>query len=306
MKKTSAKENHIPGVLEGTVQVSGGNIWYRVVGAGKKGVPLLTIHGGPGAPHEYLNPLKVLAEERPVVFYDQLGCGHSDRPSDPALWTVEHFVEELDLLRKALNMKQVHILGQSWGSMLAVEYMLCKEPAGVRSLILSGPYLSSPLWARDQRYWIDQLPADIRQTILECEDKKDYKNPAYQDAVMEFYKRHLCRMDPWPEDLLQSMEGMGMDVYEYMWGPSEFTLTGTLHQADLTPHLSRLSLPVLLTCGEFDEARPQTVALFQDLIPGARMHVFDGASHSHMLEQPEQACRIISSFISSAESQQIQ
>ena len=113
MKKTSAKENHIPGVLEGTVQVSGGNIWYRVVGAGKKGVPLLTVHGGPGAPHEYLNPLKALAEERPVVFYDQLGCGHSDRPSDPALWTVEHFVEELDLLRKALYLNQVPILGQS-------------------------------------------------------------------------------------------------------------------------------------------------------------------------------------------------
>lgn len=118
---------------------------------------------------------------------------------------------------------------------------------------------------------------------------------------MEFYKRHLCRMNPWPEDLLQSMEGMGMDVYEYMWGPSEFTMTGTLRQADLTPRLSRLSLPVLLTCGEFDEARPQTVALFQNLIPGALMQVFDGGSHSHMLEQPEKVCRIIGSFMSSAD-----
>ena len=301
MEIKSAKVNHIPTVQEGTVKVPGGNIWYLLVGAGKKGVPLLTVHGGPGAPHEYLNPLKALAEERPVVFYDQLGCGHSDRPSDLALWTVEHFVEELDLLRKALYLNQVHILGQSWGSMLAVEYMLRKEPSGVKSLILSGPYLSSPLWTRDQRCWIDQLPADIRQTILECEDKKDYKNPAYQDAVMEFYKRHLCRMNPWPEDLLQSMEGMGMDVYEYMWGPSEFTMTGTLRQADLTPRLSRLSLPVLLTCGEFDEARPQTVALFQNLIPGALMQVFDGGSHSHMLEQPEKVCRIIGSFMSSAD-----
>ena len=177
MEIKSAKVNHIPTVQEGTVKVPGGNIWYLLVGAGKKGVPLLTVHGGPGAPHEYLNPLKALAEERPVVFYDQLGCGHSDRPSDLALWTVEHFVEELDLLRKALYLNQVHILGQSWGSMLAVEYMLRKEPSGVKSLILSGPYLSSPLWSRDQRYWRDQLPAEIRQIILECEDKKTTKIP---------------------------------------------------------------------------------------------------------------------------------
>ena len=289
-------------VREGSVKVPGGNIWYRIVGAGKKGVPLLTVHGWPGAPHQYLKPLQALANQRPVIFYDQLGCGRSDRPEDRNLWTVERFTEELDILRHTLNLEEVHLLGQSWGSMLAVEYMLRKQPTGVRSLILSGPYLSSPLWAKDQRYWIDQLPKKIKQTILECEANKDFTHPDYQEAVMAFYRRHLCRMDPWPAELLESMEGMGVAVYQYMWGPSEFTLTGTLKEADLTPRLHLLHLPVLLTCGEFDEARPETVAYFQSLIPGARMHTFSGASHSHLLEQPQRVQRTLRSFLRSTDS----
>ena len=289
-------------INEGTVKVSGGNIWYRIVGAGTKGIPLLTVHGGPGAPHQYLNPLQDLADQRPVIFYDQLGCGRSDRPEDKSLWTVERFTEELDILRHTLNLEEVHLLGQSWGSMLAVEYLLRKRPSGIRSLILSGPYLSSPLWAKDQRYWIDQLPQKTRQTILDCETKADFNNPAYQDAVTEFYKRHLCRMDPWPPELMESMEGMGVDVYQYMWGPSEFTLTGTLKEADLTPQLHLLDLPVLLTCGQFDEARPETVTLFKNLIPGARMHTFRGASHSHLLEQPQSVQRTLCSFLRSTDS----
>ncbi len=295
-----AHKNH--NVREGFVKVPGGNIWYRIVGAGKKGIPLLTVHGGPGAPHQYLNPLKALANQRPVIFYDQLGCGRSDRPEDSSLWTVERFTEELDILRNTLNLEKVHLLGQSWGSMLAVEYMLRKKPTGVRSLILSGPYLSSPLWAKDQRYWIEQLPQKTRQTILECETNKDFTNPDYQDAVMEFYRHHLCRMDPWPSELMESMEGMGVEVYQYMWGPSEFTMTGTLTEADLTPQLHLLDLPVLLTCGEFDEARPQTVAYFQSLIPGAQMHSFPGASHSHLLEQPQRVQRTLRSFLRSTDS----
>ncbi|HPQ29064.1 MAG TPA: proline iminopeptidase-family hydrolase [Desulfobacteraceae bacterium] len=288
--------------IEGTVKVPGGNIWYKIVGADKKGIPLLTVHGGPGAPHQYLNPLQALANQRPVIFYDQLGCGRSDRPEDKNLWTVERFTEELDMLRHTLQLEKVHLLGQSWGSMLAVEYILRKKPSGIQSLILSGPYLSSPLWAKDQRNWIDQLPNKTKQTILKCEASEDFTNPAYQDVVMEFYKRHLCRMDPWPPELYQSMEQMSTDVYQYMWGPSEFTLTGTLKEADLTPQLPLLNLPVLLTCGQFDEAHPQTVALFKKLIPGARMHTFRGASHSHILEQPQRVRRTLCSFLRSTDS----
>jgi proline iminopeptidase len=244
-----------------------------------------------------MDPLKALSDERPVIFYDQLGCGRSDRPEDTTLWNVPRFVDELDALCNALELKKVHILGQSWGSMLAVEYMLRKQPSRVKSLILSGPYLSSPLWSKDQRDWIEELPASLKDTILKYEAEKNYGAPAYQEAVTAFYQLHLCRMDPWPEELLLSMEHMGTAVYEYMWGPSEFTLTGTLREADLTSRLSELSVPVLFTCGEFDEARPETVAYFQSLIPGSQMHVFQGASHSHILEQPNEYNAVIKAFL---------
>ena len=126
--------------------------------------------------------------------------------------------------------------------MLAVEYMLRKQPTGVRSLILSGPYLSSP-WGQGPALLDRSATQKIKQTILECEANKDFTHPDYQEAVMAFYRRHLCRMDPWPAELLESMEGMGVAVYQYMWGPSEFTLTGTLKEADLTPRLHLLHLP---------------------------------------------------------------
>src|SRR5215470_13623320 len=100
---------------EGFVAVEGGRVWYRIVGSGG-GIPLITLHGGPGAPHDYLEPLAALGDERPVIFYDQLGCGKSDRPTNPKLWRVERFVKELAQLRAALKIDRAHLLGQSWGS----------------------------------------------------------------------------------------------------------------------------------------------------------------------------------------------
>src|SRR5262249_10200477 len=126
-----AATQRAPVVREGKVAVEGGNVWYRIVGADKPGVPLLILHGGPGIPHDYLEPLDALANERPVVFYDQLGCGNSDRPKDKSLWTIEQFVDELAKVRAALKLDRVHILGHSWGTILAVEYMLKQKRDGV-------------------------------------------------------------------------------------------------------------------------------------------------------------------------------
>jgi proline iminopeptidase len=154
--------NRAPELKEGFIQVTGGKVWYRIVGADKKGIPLLTLHGGPGARHDYFEPLEALAVDRPVIFYDQLGCGNSDRPSDTTLWTVARFVEELEQVRESLHLEKVHLMGGSWGTMLAVEYMLRKKPDGVVSLILSGPYLSTPKWVADQQMWISQLPQNIQ------------------------------------------------------------------------------------------------------------------------------------------------
>lgn len=286
-----------PEVREGYVAVPGGKIWYKIVGANRKGIPLLTVHGGPGASHFYLEPLAALSSERPVIFYDQLGCGNSDRPADTSLFTVNRFVDELDALVGQLELKEFHLLGQSWGTMLAVEYLSARKPEGVKSVILSGPYLVTSMWAADQRAWIAQLPQDVQDTILKYEENGNYAAPAYQEAMNVFYARHLCRLDPWPDCLLKTFENMGPEVYNYMWGPSEFTITGILRDADVSEKLKKLPYPVLFTCGEFDEATPGTTAYYQSLLPGSEIKVFEGASHSHHLESEESFKQAVRDFI---------
>ncbi|HBL75211.1 MAG: proline iminopeptidase [Bacteroidetes bacterium GWF2_42_66] len=297
-----AKKNQ-PGssVQEGFIQVDGGKVWYRIAGADKKGIPFLVLHGGPGAPHDYLETLEALADERPVIFYDQLGCGNSEKPSDTTLWTTVRFVEELAQVRAALKLDEVHILGQSWGTMLTTEYMLRKKPEGVRSLVLSGPYLSTPIWVADQQILISQLPKDVQDTIRKYEANGDYSSSSYQEAMMIFYGRHLCRLDPWPGCLNRTMEKMGAEVYGYMWGPSEFTMTGSLMTVDLTGHLGEITVPVLFTCGEYDEATPATTKYYQSKLPGSEIHIFEGASHSHHLEKMNEYNQLVRDFLKNVE-----
>lgn len=282
---------------EGFVDVKGGKVWFKIVGEGKPGIPLFTVHGGPGAPHDYLNPLEALAVDRPVIFYDQLGCGKSERPSDTSLWNVDRFVEELHQIRTALKLDEVHLLGQSWGTMLIVEYMLRKKPQGVKRIILSGPYLSTPLWVADQRELVRQLPQNIQDTIAKYEENGEFNSAAYQDAMGIFYNKHLCLLNPWPDCLNTAMEGFGIEVYNYMWGPSEFTMTGTLKDVDLTEELININVPVLFTCGEFDEATPETTGFYQSKLPGSEIHIFNDASHSHLLEKTEEYIDVIRKFL---------
>ncbi|HQO36560.1 MAG TPA: proline iminopeptidase-family hydrolase [bacterium] len=297
----SKPEPAIPSVKEGYINVTGGKVWYKIVGMDKAAIPLMTLHGGPGAPHDYLEPLEALADARPVIFYDQLGCGNSDRPEDVSLWTVERFVGELAQVRDAIGIEKMHILGQSWGSMLGVRYVLDRQPEGIVSLVLSGPYLSSPRFIEDQRAWLRQMPEDLQKTILECEAAGTFDSEEYQTAAIEYYERHVCRLIPWPECLNRTLEKMGDAVYEQMWGHSEFTTTGTLKDADLSPQLGEIAVPTLLTCGRYDEATPETTAYYQSLIPGSEMMIFEDASHNHHLEQPEEYMQVVREFLRKAE-----
>ena len=263
----------------------GGRVWYEIAGRGGEGIPLLVLHGGPGAPHDYLESLGHLSDERPVIFYDQLGCGLSERPLDEALFTLERFVEELRLVREAVSPGEVHILGHSWGTMVALEYMLTRDPPGVRSLILSGPALSVSRFVADQRRYLLDLPEDMRQDILKGEESGDYDSPRYQAAMTEYYRRHVCRMDPWPESMERTLEKMGHAVYRYMWGPSEFTMTGTLKGYERAEDLGGIRVPVLFTAGEFDEATPSAMEYYHSRCPGSETALFEGASHMHHLEK---------------------
>ena len=286
---------------EGRIKAPGGEVWYRIAGASSPGVPLLVLHGGPGAPHDYLEGIEALSGERPVVLYDQLGCGNSDRPDDKSLWTTGRFIEELQCVRDALNLEELHLLGQSWGGMLAVDYLLERRPAGVRGLVISGPCLDSKRFVADARRWIADMPLETQRAIREAEENGDFASQAYQDAIMAFYHMHVCRLDPWPDCMERTIAKMGQAVYERMWGPSELTLTGTLKDYNRCGQLKDIETPTLLTCGRYDEARPETVALYESLIPHSTSLIFEDASHEHHLEKADAYNAALSKFLKRVE-----
>jgi proline-specific peptidase len=283
------------------VAVPGGRVWYGILGAKSKGVPVLTLHGGPGVPHDYLEPLAALSNERPVVFYDQLGCGNSEKPDDKSLWTVKRFVEELAVVRESLGLEKVHLLGHSWGTMLAVDYMLRKQPKGVVSMVLSGPALSATRWTADTRSYLKRMPKEIQKTILECEKNGAFDSPKYQEAVGAFYKKHLCRLDPWPDCLNRAFQKLAQPVYSHMMGPSEFTFTGSLKNYERADRLEDIDVPVLFTAGQFDEASPRTTKYYHNMLPGSEIRVFKGASHTHHVERKEEYLKVVRNFFDRAE-----
>jgi proline-specific peptidase len=285
----------------GHVKVPGGSVWYQVVGDGP-GTPLLVLHGGPGVPSYYLKPLAALGKDRPVIFYDQLGCGRSPAPDDTTLWTMPRFVAELAAVREALGLKQVHVLGHSWGTMLAVDYMLTR-PSGVRSLVLSSPALSIGRWIADADTLLGTLPDSVRQVIVNNERNGTTDSPEYQAAMGVYYERYLSRRQPWSADIDSSLSQIGMSVYGYMEGPSEFTITGTLKGYERADRLGELELPVLFTVGRYDEARPATVRYYQSLVPGSKLVLFENSGHLTMQDEPEAYVQAVGEFLNRVDAQ---
>lgn len=142
---------------EGFIKVEGGKVWYKIVGAEKKKTPLLLLHGGPGNSSHYLIPLEKLASDRPVIFYDQLGGGRSDKPNDTSLWKMSRFAKEIETLRKELLLNEIHLFGHSAGTMLAAEYF-GTNPKGIKSLILASPVISTKKYLEDRHQLKLQLP----------------------------------------------------------------------------------------------------------------------------------------------------
>jgi proline iminopeptidase len=295
-----AKEKK-PGLTprEGFIHVPGGRVWYRIVGSGTA-TPLLLLHGGPGAPSYYLKPLAALADERPVVFYDQLGAGHSDHPADTTLWTIDRFVRELQTVRDSLGLGEVHLFGSSWGTMLATDYFLT-HPTGIKSLILASPALSIPMWVHDADSLRGTLPDSIQKMIAKHEKDGSFDSPEYQRAMMYFYHRFVSRTDPWTPDIDSTFAQLGASVYVYMCGPSEFTVTGTLKSYDRTARLHEIDVPTLFTAGRYDEATPSTTRYYQSLVPGAKLAILEKSAHMTMQDEPAEYVRVIRDFLHEVE-----
>ena len=292
-------------VKEGYIPFKGYRTWYRIVGDGEAPgkVPLLCLHGGPGAAHDYIESLQAMAATgRRVIFYDQLGCGKSNTPSNPSMWTPELYVEEINVVREALGLEHIHLLGQSWGGMLTMEYMLT-QPQGVASVTIASSPASMDQWCDEAMRLRGEMPQEIQDALTRHEATGDYKNPEYQAATTEFYKRHVCRVYPYPEFVQRTFDQIDRypEVYNTMNGPNEFFVVGTLRGWNVIPRLGEINAPTLVTSGRYDEATPLIAGTVQQGIPGAEWVIFENSAHMAHAEEPERYMQVLDEFLSRIE-----
>lgn len=282
---------------EGYAAVPGGRIYWRRFGSGPK-TPLLTLHGGPGAAHNYLLPLKALADERPVIFYDQLGCGKAESPSDEKLYTVQRSVDELDAVRAALGLEKAVLAGHSWGAFLAIEYVCQGRCKGIESLILSGAAASVPQVVAGQQRLIDSMPDGFAGKLHALEKAGKMGTPEYAALVQKFYDAFVLRVPPTPDAEASFAALATSTAYRVMNGPNEFYITGIIKDWDRRRDLKAVTQRTLLTTGEFDEVTLDCHQTIRDGISGpARLEVMKGCSHLTMTEQPDAYVALLRGFL---------
>ena len=288
--------------IEGEADFRGWRTWYRIDGAtDATKLPLVILHGGPGFSHDYLLRLTALADGgRAIVLYDQIGSGRSTRlpGRDASFWQVRLFVEELENLLRHLGIAQgYHLLGQSWGGMLAAEHAVLR-PAGLRSLIIANSPASMEVWVEEANRLRALLPPDVQATLLRHEAEGTTDADGYQQAVSVFYDRHLCRV-PWPPEVLASFSSMQSDptVYHTMNGPSEFHCIGTIRGWSIIDRLDRIAVPTLLISGRHDEATPAVVQPYADRIADVRWRIFEDSSHLTHVEETDAFLETVDTFI---------
>jgi proline iminopeptidase len=283
---------------EALLPVPGGRIWYRKSGTGT-GTPVILLHGGPGLNSYYLKPLEALGSDRPVIRYDQLGGGKSDKIGDTTMFTIPHFVAELDSLRSALGFAKVHILGHSWGTILAYEYYKA-HPDRVASIVFGSACLDIPAYEKRAKSLIGTLSDSAQKAIKTAEAAKKFTDSSYQNAINEFYGKYVF-LRPVPADLDSSFAGFNTDIYNYMQGPSEFTITGTLKTYDVKSQLASLKVPTLWTVGSVDEVGPDLVRGFAKATPGSHFEIIPNSAHITTWDNPDVMVRVVREFLLKAD-----
>jgi len=291
---------------EGFVSFRGYKVWYRIVGdheePGK--LPLLCLHGGLGAAHDYLEPLEAMVTTgRRVIFYDQLGNGNSDHPHNPEMWSVNLFVDEVGVVREALGLERVHIFGQSWGGMLAMEYALT-QPKGLISLIIANSLASFPQHIEGLKGLRANLPPEVQAALSKHEAAGTTDDPVYQEAMMEFSRRHVCRLDTWPDCLNRSFEKQkNNEVYLTMIGPKSFDVTGKLKDWNIINRLKEIRVPTVVIAGRYDGVTLEVAETVHRGIPGSEWVVFENSAHFPHIEETERYMQALEQFLSRVEAQ---
>ncbi len=287
-------------ITEGRMPFKGFETYYRIVNPDGKKTPLMVLHGGPGSTHNYFEVLDFIAEEddRPIIMYDQIGCGESFIEGHPELFDADVWLEELDEIRKHLKLDKVHILGQSWGGMMCIWYALTKNPKGVTSYILSSTLPSAKMWELEQHRQISYMPKEMQDAINKSVSTGDYSSKEYLDALDEFMLRHCAGAvtEDSPECLRRPKKA-GSESYIVGWGHNEFTPTGTLSGYEFTDRLHEIETPCLVTSGQRDLCSPYIAKTMYDKIPNSEWELFRLSRHMPFVEETELYAEVLKKWL---------
>lgn len=284
-------------ITEGYMPYLGYKTYYRIADGGNK-TPIILLHGGPGSTHNYFELLDRIADTgRKVIMYDQLGCGNSYLDGHPELWKPDTWIDELIALREYLHLDHVHLLGQSWGGMLEIAYLIDRKPAGIRSIILSSTLSSSSLWAHEQHRLISFMSEEDQKAIAYAEKNNVWNDPAYLKANEHFMKLHCSDIKETDPECLQREKKSGSEAYLYAWGPNEYNPTGTLKNFEYTDRLNEINVSALIISGTNDLCTPLIAKTMYDHLNNAHWELFDGARHMCFAEQTGHYCDVLSTWL---------
>ncbi|GJL93857.1 MAG: proline iminopeptidase [Hyphococcus sp.] len=283
----------------GYLSVDGGKVWYRENGSqfrDSEKSALIVLHGGPGGSHRRPLPITALSDERRVIFYDQLDCGNSERPGDKKNWTIERYVSEIDSVVKALNVTNYVLLGHSAGASWTIPHA-AKNPRGLTGLILSSPLVSTKIWLEDSQRLISTLENNVRDEMFHAIENMSFESAEFKKANEVFEKIYYCRTELSSPEVMIDAPPFNFELYNYMWGPSEFHGTGTLKELDLSNYLPEIATPTLFVCGEYDLATPSACENFSKLVENAETRVVSDAAHCAYLERPDEYLGYLRHFL---------
>ena len=276
-------------------------VWTKRLGAGP--IRVLTLHGGPGVTHEYFECFEDFLPQAGIEFYyyDQLGSFYSDQPDDASLWTIDRFRDEVEQVRAGLGLESFYLYGQSWGSMLAIEYAL-RYPQRLKGLVLSSMTASIPSYVKYVNALRAALPSELLAVLEKYEARQAYDAPEYQEAMYKgVYGRHVCRLDPWPDPVARAFKHINNQVYNTMQGPNEFVVTGTFKDWDRWKDLQRIEVPTLVIGARYDEMNPDDIREMGRLLPRGRTVICENGSHLAMWDDQEAYFRGLIGFLHDVE-----
>ncbi len=261
---------------------------------------LFCLNGGPGLPCDYVRDShsRLADHGYRVVAFDQLGCGQSDRPKDPGLWTLARYVEEVEIVRNALGLGVVHLLGQSWGTWLGIEYALT-YPNAFKTLILADGAANIPHLVSELERLRGALGSETVAMMQRHEAEGTTDHPEYKGAVDVLNYRHVCRLQVWPDAVQRSLNDWNMDPYMAIQGPNEFCYTGSIKDWNRVDDLHRIKQPALVMCGLHDELTPACSRLIHQALPDSQIKVFPNSSHLPFWEEPEPYFATLRGFLDS-------